>query len=144
MAMKTGLCRLAIHSNSQLGVGQVTGELDCEDPTLTKYLNLVHKLQKQFETLQNSKMPWGDNARVDKLFKRRLRSATKTLATPSINTIHTTTTINGHDCRIPLLQYLKIDKITGTPMEHKRIRTIVARHVLSDNTLLRRGYSKPL
>lgn len=80
-------------------MGQVIDQLDCKDPTLVKYLNLVLKLQEQFETLHINEVPRDDNMRADKLSKGSLQSAIDTLANPSIDSIHAITTTDGRDWR---------------------------------------------
>lgn len=72
MTTKAGLQWLVIHNDSQLFVRQVIGQLECKDPTLSQYRKLVQSLQKQFKTLQISKLPRDQNARANKLSKRRL------------------------------------------------------------------------
>lgn len=94
MAIKAGLRWLVMHSNSQLVMTKVTGQLQCKDLTLSQYLKLVQNLQQQFGNLEINKISRDQNTRADKLSKERLQSVIERLANPSISSIHAITTMN--------------------------------------------------
>ncbi|XP_057442199.1 uncharacterized protein LOC130733921 [Lotus japonicus] len=69
LVVELGVQKLFIKGDSQLVVKQVNGEYQVNDPQLSKYLEIVHRLMMEIEKIRIEHIPRSQNERTDVLAK---------------------------------------------------------------------------
>ncbi|KAI5324207.1 hypothetical protein L3X38_033280 [Prunus dulcis] len=122
-----GTKQIQIFSDSQLVVHQVNQEFNDKDISMTVYLQ--HRLLKTFEAYRISDIPRSKNSHADVL--------ARTKAPPVCTIDHSPTWMD------PILQVLQHQKLPNDPAEERRVRYHLARYLIINEALYKRGFSLP-
>ncbi|XP_024021322.1 uncharacterized protein LOC112091560 [Morus notabilis] len=145
--------RLGIFSNSQLVVGQVNEEYPARGEKMGAYLRKVKEELVRFKSYEILQIPRAENTNTDALAKLASSRDSDILGIVPIEELERPTieekiealTIQTNEgWMTPLIQYLTNEKLPSDKDEARRIRYRVARYLLYDGLLYRRGYSTPL
>lgn len=158
IAQEMGARDVEIQSDSQIVVGQISGEYATQGERLVKYLEKVHYLQSCFRSMTIAKIPREENVQADALAK--VGSATEQEITktkrkvlvqpsPTIAGIHNSMQIAEEKEPEPewasdVIKYLKDGGLPNDKIQSHKIRLQLARYTMVGGVLYRRGYSHPL
>jgi hypothetical protein len=158
IAREVGALDVEIQSDSQVVVGQISGEFATLGDRLAKYLEKVHDLQSCFRTMTVTKIPHEKNVQVDALARAgsatdqeiaKMKRQVMVQPNPSIDEGQGLMQVGREREPEPewasdVIRYLRI----GGPPSHKeqahKVRLQAARYTMVDDMLYRRGYSHPL
>ncbi|XP_072060454.1 uncharacterized protein [Arachis hypogaea] len=141
---------LKIHCDSLLVVQQVNNGFQTKDQILLKYLDIVQKLLHDFSNVELIHIPREQNNRADilsKLATTQTQTSTlfqSTLSRPSIDIPKILSIINQEGWQQPYIQYLRNGTIPEEIQEKNKFRRQASFFTLMNNSLYRRGYSRPL
>ncbi|XP_022851454.1 uncharacterized protein LOC111373186 [Olea europaea var. sylvestris] len=152
LAARLGVTSVEICSDSQLIIGQVTGEFEAKDGKMAAYLMEVKNLQKGFAKFKITKVPRKDNERADALAKlasanpRRLprTASVQILRQPSIQHIINVMNVENEESWIdPLFEYLTKNKLSEDALTARRLKVRAASFAIIDGQLYKRGFTMP-
>ncbi|XP_022144032.1 uncharacterized protein LOC111013824 [Momordica charantia] len=143
---------IKVFSDSQLVVNQIKEEYQTKDSRMKKYLSKVRSYLVQFETYEVNQVPRSENSNTDALAK--LASAYETdLARSVLVVILDNPSILEPDLMEvetpepswmdPIVEFIKRNPPQDSKA-HKKMSRKVARFILRDGALYRRGFSLPL
>nr|XP_025682159.1 uncharacterized protein LOC112783427 [Arachis hypogaea] len=141
---------LKIHCDSLLVVQQVNNGFQTKDQILLKYLDIVQRLLHDFSKVEISHIPREQNNRADilsKLATTQTQTSTlfqSTLSRPSIDILNILSTSNEEGWQQPYIHYLQNGTIPEEIQEKSKFKRQASFFTLMNNTLYRRGYSRPL
>ena len=153
IAQELKIKNIKIFSDSQLIVGQVSGEYEARNPTMASYLHKVCDSITTFEQFDISHIPRKENARADTL--SRLATSTEEslgrtfieyLEAPSIEKVEEIQQITDEPSwKDSFIRYLS-DGILPTkiPSEIWKFKRKASQFVLMDGQLYKKSYSFPL
>ncbi|XP_072059858.1 uncharacterized protein [Arachis hypogaea] len=141
---------LKVYCDSLLVVQQVNHSFQTKDPILLKYLDIVQQLLNNFSKIEIIHIPREQNPRADVLSKLATTQAyTATLLQsildkPSTETFNILNIVNKDSWQHPYIQYLRFGFIPEEIEDKSKFRRQATFFTLLNNTLYRRGYSRPL
>ncbi|XP_057739694.1 uncharacterized protein LOC130956702 [Arachis stenosperma] len=141
---------LKVYCDSLLVVQQVNHSFQTKDPILLKYLDIVQQLLKDFSKIEVIHIPREQNHRADvlsKLATTQAHTATllqSTLDKPSIDAFNILNIVNKDSWQQSYIQYLRFGSIPEEIEDKNKFRRRASFFTLLNNTLYRRGYSRPL
>nr|XP_025702980.1 uncharacterized protein LOC112803717 [Arachis hypogaea] len=141
---------LRVYCDSLLVVQQVNHSFQTKDPILLKYLDIVQQLLHNFSKIEIIHIPREQNHRADVLSKLATTQAhTATLLQsildkPSTETFNILNIVNKDSWQHPYIQYLRFGFIPEEIEDKSKFRRQATFFTLLNNTLYRRGYSRPL
>ncbi|XP_015945427.1 uncharacterized protein LOC107470543 [Arachis duranensis] len=150
LAIDLHITTLKVYCDSLLIVQQVNQVFQTKDQLLLKYLELVQQLANGFRKIEICHIPREQNHRADilsKLATTQSHTATllqSTLDKPSIHVMSTLNVFNETSWQLPYIQYLKEGSLPKEISDKKKFRRQASFFTLMNNTLYRRGYSRPL
>ncbi|XP_050264018.1 uncharacterized protein LOC126708230 [Quercus robur] len=134
--------------DSSLVMGQINGTYEAKEERMKKYLERVLQLVEKFKKANFIQIPREENAEVDTLAKEA--SATGTTEeydeiqyVPSVDLPEVQQIGNEENWMTPIVSYLKDGRLLEARDEAKKLRIKVARYVLMDEVLYKRGFSQP-
>ncbi|XP_022849947.1 uncharacterized protein LOC111372035 [Olea europaea var. sylvestris] len=152
LAARLGVTSVEVCSDSQLIIGQVTGEFEAKDGKMAAYLMEVKNLQRGFTKFKITKIPRKDNERADALAKlasanpRRLprTASVQILRQPSIQHVIDVMNVENEESWIdPLFEYLTKNKLPEDALTAKRLKVRAASFAIIDGQLYKRGFTMP-
>ncbi|XP_057739852.1 uncharacterized protein LOC130956943 [Arachis stenosperma] len=150
LAADLNIKNLTILCDSLLVVQQVNRSFQVKDQILQRYLDVVQQLLTNFLKVTIHHIPREQNHRADVLSKLATTQAhtakllQSTLEKPSIDTMSILTTLNKDSWQNSYLQYLRHGSIPDEIQDRKKFKRQASFFTLLNNTLYRRGYSRPL
>nr|XP_025665327.1 uncharacterized protein LOC112764025 [Arachis hypogaea] len=141
---------LKVYCDSLLVVQQVNQTFQTKDPILSRYLNIVRNLLNKFFKIEIVHIPREQNHRADvlsKLATTQAHTATllqSTLDKPSIDSANILNTSTKDSWQQPYIQYLRSGSVPEEIEDKGKFRRQASFFTLINNTLYRRGYSRPL
>nr|XP_025612049.1 uncharacterized protein LOC112705434 [Arachis hypogaea] len=141
---------LKVYCDSLLVVQQVNHSFQTKDPILLKYLDIVQQLLKDFSRIEVIHISREQNHRVDvlsKLATTQAHTATllqSTLDKPSIDAFNILNIVNKDSWQQSYIQYIRFGSILEEIEDKNKFRRHASFFTLLNNTLYRRGYSRPL
>nr|XP_025632973.1 uncharacterized protein LOC112727450 [Arachis hypogaea] len=141
---------LKVYCDSLLIVQQTNQNFQTKDPVLSQYLKIVHSLLSKFPHIEIAHIPREQNHRADilsKLATTQAHTATllqSTLDRPSIESEQILNTLIKDGWQQPYIQYLLNGTIPEGIENKAKFRRQASFFTLINNTLYRRGYSRPL
>ena len=153
LAKQLGAQRVISYSDSQLVAGQFNGDFEAREPQMIKYLELVQRLAKCFESFRVIHIAREDNAQADALSK--LASSAQVISSRSVLVEELTQTSTseveqvevveeGDTWMTPYILWLTHNIAPSDPHEARRFKYQARRFVLVDGQLYRRSFSAPL
>ncbi|XP_022843234.1 uncharacterized protein LOC111366770 [Olea europaea var. sylvestris] len=152
LAARLGVTSVEVCSDSQLIIGQVTGEFEAKDGKMAAYLMEVKNLQRGFTKFKITKIPRKDNERADALAKlasanpRRLprTASVQVLRQPSIQHVINVMNVENEESWIdPLSEYLTKNKSPEDALTARRLKVWAASFAIIDWQLYKRGFTMP-
>jgi len=159
LAQEMGVRRLLAKSDSQLIVGQITGNFQAKDPHLALYLNYVKTLADNFTSFELTHVPREQNSRADLLSKlatsgkggthrtviqETMRAPRVTMGDAQEECVNATELGTKETWMTPYALYLSDGILPTEPECAKMIRRNAKRYTLLDGHLFRSGYTHPL
>ena len=148
LAKSLGAESVLVQRDSQLVIGQVNGTYKAKKERMKKYLNKVKRLIKKFSEAHFVQIPREENMEVDILAKEVSVSELtdefdEIQYMPSID-LPEVQQIGGDENWMTLIfGYLKEGKLPQRKDEARKLRIKLAKYVLKDEVLYKRGFSQP-
>ncbi|XP_061343778.1 uncharacterized protein LOC133289797 [Gastrolobium bilobum] len=142
-AKEHGARKVQVFSDSQLVTSQIEGKYQAKGPLLMKYLSKVQEMMADFDEVQVTHIPRGENSRADILSKL---ASTKSLgnhrtvvqqsiAMPSCMMVITL----AHDWRKPIVDYLEKGILSEDHLESRKLVRDAAQYTIVNDKLFRKG-----
>ncbi|XP_062173678.1 uncharacterized protein LOC133879154 [Alnus glutinosa] len=158
IAREVGALNFEIRSDSQVVVGQISGEFAAQGDRLAKYLEKVHDLQSSFRTLTVIKIPRERNVQADALARAgsatdqeiaKMKRQVLVQPNPSIDKSQCVLQVAREREPEPewasdVIRYLRSGKLPSHKEQAHKVKLQAARYMMVDDMLYRRGYSHPL
>nr|XP_025616499.1 uncharacterized protein LOC112708784 [Arachis hypogaea] len=150
LAIDLDIHDLKVYCDSLLVVQQANQNFQTKDPILLKYLNIVQTLLNKFSKIEIAHIAREQNHRADvlsKLATTQAHTATllqSTLDRPSIESAKILNTLSKNSWQEPYIQYLRNGSVPEEIENKGKFRRQASFFTLINNTLYRRGYSRPL
>ena len=107
-------------------MGQVNGIYEAKEEQMRKYLNRVMRLMKKFEEADFVQIPREENVEADTI-------AEEASAVQQVK--------SRGNWMTPIVSYLKDGRLPEAKDEARKLRVRLARYVLMDEVLYKRGFS---
>ena len=139
---------ILILGDSQLVMGQVNGTYKAKEGRIKKYLKKVLLLVKKFKEANFVQIPREENMEADVLAKEASTTGAmdefdKVQYVPSIDLPEAQQIEDRENWMTPIISYLKEGKLPKGKDEARKLRVRVARYLLMDEVLYKRGFSQP-
>ncbi|XP_062176123.1 uncharacterized protein LOC133881194 [Alnus glutinosa] len=158
IAREVGALDVEIRSDSQVVVGQISGEFATQGDRLAKYLEKVHDLQSSFRTMTVTKIPRERNVQADALARAgsatdqeiaRMKQQVLVQPNPSIDeSLHMVLAAREREPEpewaSDVIRYLRSGELPSHREQAHKVKLRAARYTMVDDMLYRRGYSHPL
>ncbi|XP_022847685.1 uncharacterized protein LOC111370232 [Olea europaea var. sylvestris] len=152
LAARLGVSLVEVCCDSQLIVGQVSGEYEAKDGRMAAYLMKVRDLQRGLASFKITKVPRKNNQRADAL--KKLVSANpknlprtanvQVLQQPSIHCWAEVKNVEYEESWMdPLIKYLTEDKVLENPLEARRLRARAASFTIINGQFYKRSFTMP-
>ena len=137
---------ILVLGDSQLVMGQVNGTYDAKEGRMKKYLENVLLLVKKFKEANFIQIPREENVEADVLAKEASASEPmnefdEVQYVPSIDLPEVQQIEDRENWMTPIISYLKDGRLPEGKDEARKLRVRVARYVLIDEVLYKRGFS---
>ena len=134
--------------DSQLIMGQVNGTNEAKVERMRKYLNRVMRLMKRFEEADIVQIPREKNMETDTLVKEASANGAmdefnEIQYIPSVDIPEVQQVESRGNWMTPIISYLKGGRLPEEKDEAIELRVRLARDILMDEVLYRRGFSQP-
>ena len=138
---------ILVLGDSQLVMGQINGTREAKEEQMKKYLEKVLQLVKKFKKADFIQILREENMEVEMLAKEASTNEAidefdEVQYVPSIDLPKVQQIENEENWMIPIMLYLKDGKLLERKDEAKKLRVKVARYVLLDEVLYKRGFSQ--
>ncbi|XP_071712900.1 uncharacterized protein [Rutidosis leptorrhynchoides] len=153
IASKMGIKHLRAYVDSQIMAQQVNGGFEAKDVSMKQYLQLVEKISKHFETLEEVQIPRNKNKKADVLSKLATltfdhlhkKVLVEVLKDKSVDEKIVVATVEEREsCWItPYVKYLQDGTLPTDAMEARWIRVSAPLYVLENGILYRKSFSGP-
>ena len=148
MAKSLGAELVLVQGDSQLVIGQVNGMYKAKEERMKKYLNKVRRLIKKFSEAHFVQVPREENMEVDTLAKEASVSELtnefdEVQYMPSIDLPEVQQIGDEENWMTPIIGYLKEGRLPQGRDEARKLRIKLAKYVLMDEMLYKRGFSQP-
>ncbi|XP_015965562.1 uncharacterized protein LOC107489321 [Arachis duranensis] len=150
LAIDLDIHDLKVYCDSLLVVQQANQNFQTKDPILLKYLNIVQTLLNKFSKIEIAHIAREQNHRADvlsKLATTQAHTATllqSTIDRPSFESAKILNTLSKSSWQEPYIQYLRNGSVPEEVENKGKFRRQASFFTLINNTLYRRGYSRPL
>nr|XP_029145223.1 uncharacterized protein LOC112717554 [Arachis hypogaea] len=150
LAIDLDIHDLKVYCDSLLVVQQANQNFQTKDPILLKYLNIVQTLLNKFSKIEIAHIAREQNHRADvlsKLATTQAHTATllqSTIDRPSFESAKIFNTLSKGSWQEPYIQYLRNGSVPEEIENKGKFRRQASFFTLINNTLYRRGYSRPL
>ncbi|XP_072066109.1 uncharacterized protein [Arachis hypogaea] len=150
LATDLSIAKLKVYYDSLLIVQQVNDLYQVKDPLLSKYLAIVQNLLFKFSKCEIQHIPRESNSRADILSKLANTQMTKssfyqsTLLKPSIDLTEILSVTQDTDWRTTYINYLRTGVLPADIDNPRHFRRQESFFTIHDNSLYRRGFSRPL
>ena len=139
---------ILILRDSQLVTGQVNGTYEAKEGRMKKYLEKVLLLVKKFKEANFVQIPREENVEADVLAKEAsttepMNEFNEVQYVPSIDLPEVQQIEDRKNWMTLIVSYLKDGKLLEGKDEARKLRVRVARYVLIDEVLYKRGFSQP-
>ena len=139
---------ILVLGDSQLVMGQVNGTYEAKEGRMKKYLEKVLLLVKKFKETNFIQIPREENVEADVLAKEASASEPinefdEVQYVPSIDLPEIPQIEDRENLMTPIISYLKDGKLPEGKDEARKLRVRVARYILIDEVLYKRGFSQP-
>ena len=139
---------ILIMGDSQLVMGQVNGTCEAREERMKKYLEKVLQLVKKFKETNFVQIPREENIEADALAKEGLTNQPmdefdEVQYIPSIDLPEVLQVQNEGNWMTPIISYLKDGSLLEGKDVARRLRVRLARYVLLNDVLYKRGFSQP-
>ena len=146
LAKSLGAESIIVEGDCQLVINQVNGMCEAKEGRMKKYLNKVRQLVKKFKEASFVQLPREENMKADALAKAAsVRVATdefdKVQYMPSIDLLEVQQIGREENWMTPIVIYLKDGRLLEDKDESRKLRIRVAKYVLIDEVLYKRGFS---
>ena len=146
LAKSLGAESLLIHGDSQLVIGQVNGTYEAKEERMKKYFNQVRHHVKRFKEASFIQVLREENIKVDTLAREALMNDSmdefdEIQYMPSINLSEVQQIEEEESWMTPIVAYLKDGRLPEGRHEVKKLRIRLARYVLIDEVLYKKGFS---
>ena len=137
-----------VQGDSQLVICQVNGMYEAKEERMKKYLNKVRRLIKKFSEAHFVQIPREENMEADTLAKEASVSEmtdrfNEIQYMPSIDLLEVQQIGSDENWMTPIVGYLKEGKLPQGKDEARKLRIKLAKYVLMDEMLYKRGFSQP-
>ena len=139
---------ILILGDSQLIMRQINGTYEAKEERMKKYLEKVLRLVKKFEKTDFVQIPREENMEADTLAKEA--SANEAVYEfdeiqyiPSIDIPEVQQVESRGNWMTPIISYLKEGRLPEEKDKARKFRVRLARYVLMDEMLYKRGFSQP-
>ena len=146
LAKLIGAKSILILGDSQSVMGQINGTCEAKEERMKKYLEKVLQLVKKFKETNFVQIPREENVEADALAKEA--SANEPMDEfdelqyiPSIDLSEVLQVQNEVNWMTPIISYLKDRSIPEGKDEARRLRVWLAKYVLLNDVLYKRGFS---
>ena len=134
--------------DSQLIMGQVNGTCEAKEERMRKYLNRVTCFMKRFQEAYFVQIPREKNVEADTLAKEASTNEAmdefdEIQYIPSIDILEVQQVDSKGYWMTPIVSYLKDRQLLEEKDEARKLRVRLARCVLMDEVLYKRGFSQP-
>ena len=148
LAKSIGAKSILILGDSQLVMGQVNGMCETKEERMKKYLEKVLQLVKKFEETNFVQILREENMEADALAKEAsakepMDEFDEVQYIPSIDLPEVLQVQNEGNWMTSIISYLKDRRLPEGKDEAKRLRTRLAKYVLLNEVLYKRGFSQP-
>jgi len=158
IAREVGALDVEIRSDSQVVVGQISGEFATQGDRLAKYLENVHDLQSSFRTMTVTKIPRERNVQADALARAgsatdqeiaKMKRQVLVQPNPSIDKSQCVMQVARErepepELASDVIRYLRSGELPSHKEQAHKVKLQAARYTMVDDMLYRRGYSHPL
>jgi len=152
LAKDMSVKNLVVRSDSQLVTDQVVGNFQAKDSHLAKYLAKVHMVAEVFKEYELVYVPRDHNVKANLLSKlestKKLGNhrsiIQKNLEFPSVSVDEVIEVQMGRGWTRMYMEWFQNNEEPVDPQEATILRKNIARYVLIDNQLFRKGFSVPL
>ena len=129
-------------------INQVNGMCEAKEDGMKKYLSKVNQLVKKFKEVSFVQLPREKNMEVDALAKSTsaggaMNEYDKVQYMPSIDLLEVQHIEGEENWMTPIVTYLKDGRLLEGKNEARKLRIKVAKYVLIDEVLYKRGFSQP-
>ncbi|GMP37997.1 hypothetical protein CsSME_00021317 [Camellia sinensis var. sinensis] len=154
LAKDIGVSHLRVFSDSQLVVGQMTGDFDAKDDTMRAYRDLALPLARLFNTFHIKHIPRADNSKADEMAQLasadhptlshdvRIEYLHHPAVSPSLQAIQ-----HIQNEPIPwasdILLFLTTGALPEDQQQASKVRSRASNYVIIDDILYKRGFSRP-
>ena len=151
LAKALGAKRLIVQADSQLIIGHVKGDYEAKEERMHKYLKIIQQLSQHFDSLDFVQIPQAKNAEAN--FLARLASSNDYNANfelcieirgqPSTEGEQALKRKEQDEWMTLIILYLKEGWLPEDKAKVRKTQIRIARFVIIDDMLYRRGYSLP-
>ena len=148
LAKSLGVESVVVHGDSQLIINQVNGMCEAKEGWMKKYLNRVRQFVMKFKEVSFVQLPREENMEADALAKVALAGEArdefdKIQYMPSIDLLEAQQIEERVNWMTPIVIYLKDERLPDDKDETKKLRIKVAKYVLIDKVVYKRGFFQP-
>ena len=148
LAKSLGAEAVLVQGDSKLIIGQVNGTCEAKEERIKRYLGKVKQSIKGFTTTQFHQIPMEENMEADVLAKvasanELVDDQIKVQYIPSVDVPKVHQIYGEASWSTPIISYLKDGLLPKDREEARKLRVRVAKFVLMDKVLQKRGFSQP-
>ncbi|XP_075636720.1 uncharacterized protein LOC142608954 [Castanea sativa] len=148
LAKSLGAESIVVQGDTQLIMGQVNGTCEAKEERMKKYLNKVKRLVKKFKEASFLQVLREENMKADALAKAASANGSmdeydKVQYMPNIDLPDVKQIEEEKNWITPIVAYLRDGRLTEDRDEARKLRARVAKYVLIDEVLYKRGFSQP-
>ncbi|XP_075633446.1 uncharacterized protein LOC142605906 [Castanea sativa] len=148
LAKSLGAESVVVHRDSQLIIRQVNRMCEAKEERMKKYLRRVKRIVKKFKEASFVQVPREENMEVDALAKAALPKGVmddydKVQYMPSIDLPEVQQIEGEENWMTSIVVYLKDGRLLEDRGEARKLRIKVAKYILIDEVLYKRGFSQP-
>ncbi|XP_061374828.1 uncharacterized protein LOC133317052 [Gastrolobium bilobum] len=147
-AKEHGARKVQVFSDSQLVTSQIEGKYQAKCPLLMKYLSKVQEIMVDFDEVQVTHIPRGENSRagiLSKLASTKSLGNHRTVVQQSITMPSCVMVITlAHDWRKPIMDYLEKGILPEDRLKSRKLVRDAAQYTIVNDQLFRKSLHIPM
>ncbi|XP_072094173.1 uncharacterized protein [Arachis hypogaea] len=151
LSKEVGVTRVEVNSDSQVVTSQINETYQAKDPLLQKYLEKVSGLSKDFEEVVVQHVPRERNTQADllsKLASTKPGTGNRSLIQGLVKELTVALCVTKADVALPwigpIADFLENGKLPDDHKAAKALRREVAKYVIIQGQIFKRGLKQPL